>query len=258
MQSVFMPYYYYLIIFGASLTAGIVNALAGNGSSITLAVLMQLIGLPAKEANATIRIGVLSGTLGALPSFFKKGHINFKRDKLIILCMTLGALVGIYTALKIDNQSFKQIFKYLFVIMLLLALFDSKSWLRKTDEQNKLPILIIIPIFLLLGFYGGFVQMGIGVFFLFVTVFGARYNIIDAAALRTLCIFLYTPAAIFIFAYHGLIHWKIAIFMAIAEWTGGVLGGKIATENPKAAVYAHRLLVIVLIAAIINAFYINP
>lgn len=249
-----MPFYYYLIAAFASLVAGIVNALAGNGSSITLAVLMQLIGLPAKEANATIRIGVFSGTLGALPSFIHKGHIHFKRDRLLIACMTIGALFGIYAALKIDNQTFKEIFKYLFVLMLFLAIFDSKSWLRKTEEQNRLPVAVIIPLYLILGFYGGFVQMGIGVFFLFVTVLGAKYNIIDAAALRSLCIALYTPAAILIFALNGLIHWDFAVVMALGEWTGGFIGGKIATSNPKAAVYAHRLLIIVLIAAIINSF----
>ena len=169
-----MPFYYYLIAAAASLIAGIINAIAGNGSSITLAVLMQLIGLPAKEANATIRIGVLSGTLGALPAFFKKGHISPKRDSLLIVCMTAGALVGIFTALKIDNDSFKELFKYLFIVMLLLALVDTKSWLKKTDEQKRLSAFMIVPLYLLLGFYGGFVQMGIGVFFLFVTVLGAH------------------------------------------------------------------------------------
>jgi hypothetical protein len=249
-----MPFYYYLIAAAASLSAGIINTLAGNGSSITLAVLMQLIGLPAKEANATIRVGVFSATLGALPSFIKKGHINLTRDRLVIICMTAGAVFGIFTALWIDNKTFKEVFKYMFILMLFLTLYDTKSWLRKTDEQKRLPVFIIIPLYLLLGFYGGFVQMGIGVFFLFVTVLGARYNIIDAGALRTVCIALYTPLAIGIFAWHGLIHWDLAIIMAAAEWTGGFFGGRFATTNAKAAVWAQRLLVVVLIAVIMNEF----
>jgi uncharacterized membrane protein YfcA len=141
--------------------------------------------------------------------------------------------------------------------MLLLALVDTKSWLKKTDEQKRLPVFLIVPLFLLLGFYGGFVQMGIGVFFLFVTVLGARYNVIDAAGLKALCIFLYTPAAILIFALNGLIHWDFALVMAAGEMFGGMIGAKIATEKPNAAVFAHRLLIVVLIAAILNAF-LNP
>jgi hypothetical protein len=168
--------------------------------------------------------------------------------------MTAGAVFGIFTALWIDNKTFKEVFKYMFILMLFLTLYDTKSWLRKTDEQKRLPVFVIIPLYLLLGFYGGFVQMGIGVFFLFVTVLGARYNIIDAGALRTVCIALYTPLAIGIFAWHGLIHWDLAIIMAAAEWTGGFLGGRFATTNAKAAVWAQRLLVVVLIAVIMNEF----
>jgi uncharacterized membrane protein YfcA len=86
---------------------------------------------------------------------------------------------------------------------------------------------------------------------------GARYNIVDAAALKAFCIFLYTPAAILIFALNGLIHWEIAVVMAIGEWSGGLIGAKIATEKPYAAVLAHRLLVVVLVITILNAFF-NP
>lgn len=246
---------YYLIAAIASLLAGIINTLAGNGSSITLAVLMNLIGLPAKEANATIRVGVFSATMGALPTFLKKGHIQFNRDRLLIICMTIGAIAGIFTALYIDNETFKEIFKYLFIVMLFLALVDTKSWLRSTNEQNRLSVFIIIPLYLLLGFYGGFIQMGIGVFFLFVTVLGARYNIIDAGALRTLCIALYTPIAIAVFAYFGLIRWDFALVMAIGEWSGGYLGARFATTSPHAGLWARRLLIIVLIIAIITAFW---
>jgi uncharacterized membrane protein YfcA len=38
---------------------------------------------------------------------------------------------------------------------------------------------------------------------------------------------------------------------------GGMIGAKIATEKPYAAVFAHRLLIVVLILAIVNAFF-NP
>jgi uncharacterized membrane protein YfcA len=45
--------------------------------------------------------------------------------------------------------------------------------------------------------------------------------------------------------------------MAAGEMFGGMIGAKIATEKPNAAVFAHRLLIVVLIAAILNAF-LNP
>ena len=41
-----------------------------------------------------------------------------------------------------------------------------------------------IPAFLALGFYGGFIQMGMGIFFLAAMVLGARYSIIDGNAVK--------------------------------------------------------------------------
>jgi uncharacterized membrane protein YfcA len=246
---------FFIIAFFASLCAGIINTLAGNGSVLTLSVLMYLFGLPAKEANATIRVGVFAASVGALPAFVKKGLIQPQRDFLVVLCMTLGALIGIFTALWLDNSSLKEIFKYLFILMLIISLIDNKSWLKKTEEQNRLPLIQIIPIYLILGFYGGFVQMGIGVFFLFVTVIFARYHIIDASALRTLCIALYTPVAILIFAIFGLIHWEYALLMALGEWLGGKIGSRFATGHPDAGVWARKLLIGILVIAILMSFW---
>jgi uncharacterized membrane protein YfcA len=250
-----IPLLYYFVAVSASLIAGIINTLAGNGSSLTLAVLMHLIGIPAKEANATIRVGVFATSISALPTFLKNGNVHVKRDILVVISMTLGAILGIFLVLWIDNHTFKEIFKYLFVVMLFLSFVNTKSWFKKTEEQRRLPAYIIIPLYFLLGLYGGFVQMGLGVFFIFVTVLGARYNIIDAGALRTFCVSLYTPIAIIIFALSGLIHWQFAAIMAIGEGTGGYLGARFATTNPKAGIWAHRLLIVVLVVAIITSFW---
>jgi uncharacterized membrane protein YfcA len=250
-----MPTEYYFIAAAGSLLAGIINTLAGNGSSITLSILMYVIGLPPQQANATIRVGIFAMSMGALPTFLKKGHIKIQRDWLLVTSMTIGAIFGIFTAVLVSNEVFKEIFKYMFIIMLGLALFDTKSWLRKTGERVALSPPLVIILFLLVGFYGGFVQMGVGVFFLFVTVLGARYNLIDASGLKLACVALYTPIAILVFAWHGLICWDLALAMSIGELIGGRLGAHFATTHPKAAFWAHRLLVVVLIAAIIRAFW---
>lgn len=250
-----MPIEYYFIAAFGSLLAGIINTLAGNGSAITLSILMYVIGLPPQQANATIRVGIFAMTLGALPTFFKKGYIKIHRDGLLVTSMTIGAIIGIFTAVWVSNELFKEIFKYMFIIMLCMAIFDTKSWLRKTGEQRVLSAPLVIILFLLVGFYGGFVQMGVGVFFLFVTVLGARYNLIDAGGLKLVCVALYTPIAIAIFAWYGLIRWDLALAMSVGELIGGRLGAHFATTHPQAAFWAHRLLLLVLIVAIVRAFW---
>ena len=48
------------------------------------------------------------------------------------------------------------------------------------------PYLIVVPAFLLLGFYGGFIQMGMGVIFLAVMVLGAKWSLIDSNVIKSL------------------------------------------------------------------------
>lgn len=248
-----MPVEYYFIAAAGSLLAGFINTLAGSGSAITMSILMFLVGLPAKEASATIRVSIFAMTLGTLPTYYKTGRLKIQRDWLIILCMAIGGIAGIITLLYISNDAFKGIFKYMFLIMLIIVLIDTKSWLRKTDERRLHP-LIVIPLFLAVGFYGGFIQMGVGVFFLIVTVLGARYNIIDAGGMKLASVAAYTLFAIIIFAASGLIHWGIAAAMAVGEVTGGIIGARFATRNENAPFWAHRLLVVVLFVVVFRAF----
>ncbi len=250
-----MPVEYYLLAATGSVLAGIVNTLAGNGSAITMSILMYVVGMPAQQANATIRLGILGMTVGALPTYIRKGYVRQQRDALLIYSLSAGAVLGIFTAVWIDASLFREIFKYLFIVMLLLTLFNPKGWLRQTDEDNPLPAWVIVPLYLLLGFYGGFIQMGFGVFFLFVTVLAAKYNLIDAGGLKMFCVAIYTPIAIAIFAYNGLIQWDFALAMMIGEMIGGRLGVHFATTQPKAAIWAHRLLIVVLVLSIIRAFW---
>ncbi len=244
----------YLLAFSASLVAGTINTLAGNGSSLTLAVLMGVAGLSPKEANATIRVGVLSAALSALPTFYGKGYIRLSKEISKVLALVFGAVIGIFIALYIDNHSFKEVFKYLFILMLFFALFKPERWIQENQVEPGSSYLLIF-LYFLLGVYGGFVQMGLGVFFLFVAVWFEKKNIIQASALRTICIGLFSPIAILIFAYFGLVRWDFAFFMAIGEGIGGRVGSILATQYKNAAVYAHRLLIIVLVVAIFQSFW---
>jgi hypothetical protein len=55
------------------------------------------------------------------------------------------------------------------------------------------------PGFLALGFYGGFIQMGMGIFFLAARVLAARFRLIDANAMKGFIIAAFTLIALLIF-----------------------------------------------------------
>ena len=244
----------YLIAVVGAFVAGAINTLAGNGSAITLTILTELLGLPATVANGTNRVGVLTQSLAGSWAFHRNGRLKLENSGFYIILTTIGALVGIYVALIVSNDEFKQVFRFLLVLMLIVILVKPKRWLREDTEARELPWWISVPVFLALGFYGGFIQMGMGVFFLAAMVLVAHYNIIDSNAVKVAVVALYTVAAVGIFAWQGLIDWKIGGLMAIGQTAGGYLTARFAATDPRAGKWAYRILIVVVIWAIARMF----
>lgn len=244
----------YIIALLGAFVAGVINTLAGNGSAITLTILTELLGLPANVANGTNRVGVFTQSLAGSWAFYRNDRLNLKQSGLYIVLTTIGALVGIWIALTISNEVFKEVFRYLLIVMLVVILVKPKRWLRENTDARKLPLWISIPVFLALGFYGGFIQMGMGVFFLAAMVLVARYNLIDSNAVKVAVVALYTFAAVGLFAWKGLIDWEIGGLMAIGQTAGGYLTARFAATDPRAGKWAYRILVVVVIGAILKMF----
>jgi uncharacterized membrane protein YfcA len=247
----------YLIALIGAFVAGVINTLAGNGSAITLTILTELLGLPPNVANGTNRVGIVTQSIAGSWAFYRNDRLNLSRSGLYITLTTIGALVGIWVALNISNEVFKDVFRYLLIVMLIVILVEPKRWLRETTEARQLPLWISVPVFLALGFYGGFIQMGMGVFFLAAMVLVARYNIIDSNAVKVAVVALYTLVAVGLFAWKGLIDWKIGGLMAIGQTAGGYLTARFAATDPRAGKWAYRILVFVILGAILKMFIFN-
>ena len=237
--------------------AGFINTLAGNGSAITLTILTEIIGLPGNMANGTNRIGILAQGLSSVPLFIKKNSPAIRRGWRIILWIVLGSLVGIWVAVSISNEQFRMIFSYLMILILVIVLVKPSRWLRPTDHSYKLPLIIEMLAYLSIGFYAGFIQMGMGIIFLIVTVLLARYDLIDANAIKNIAVTVLTVIALIIFHVKGFLDWKVGLTIAIGQATGGWTAARFATQHPKAAIWAYRILILVIILAILKLFNIH-
>lgn len=247
------PYYYLIAVIGGFL-AGIINTLAGNGSAITLTIMIEMMGLPPNVANGTNRIGNISQAAASIGAFHKNGKLDIKGNWLLIASIFVGAMFGLWLALTIDNASFKQVFKYLMVMMLIVILLKPKRWMK----DPELPILrnpwLIVPVFLCVGFYGGFIQMGMGVIFLAASVLLARYPLAESNALKIFSIASYNIIVLAVFAWSGLIAWEVGLCLAIGQSLGGWLTANFASNHPKANVVTYWLLVVIIVGALLKLF----
>ena len=242
-----------------SFLAGGINTLSGNGSAITLTILMEILGLPPDVANATNRVGIVTQSAAGTWAFHRAGRLDLPEHRRremwrIVVVASAGAVLGIYLSLVVDNATYRSIFRYLLFVMLLVVLIKPKRWLTAGAASRALSTWVSVPAFFALGIYGGFIQMGMGIFFLALMVLVARYEIIQANVVKGIVVLIYTALAVGIFAWQGLIDWRIGLLMAVGQTAGGYLTARYAASDPRAGVWAYRLLVVVIVGAIVKAF----
>jgi len=249
-------YEMYGIAVVGSLIAGGINTFAGNGSAITLTILTEVLGLPPNVANGTNRIGVFTQCTATSWVFYKNGKLNVAQNKKYLTPILIGAIIGGWLAINVSNEQFRAVFKFMMVFTLVAVLVKPKRWLRKTEVDFKPKAYVYFPLLLALGFYGGFIQMGMGIFFLIIMVLGMRMNITESNALKGFVIGLYTLVLIVVFHFQGMIDWKLGGIMAIGQTLGGYLAARFATKSKMADQIAYYVLVAVLVLAVVKLFFI--
>lgn len=238
--------------------AGVMNALAGFGSVITLSIMINIMGLPGNLANGTNRISVLTQSAMSTLAYYQKGKLSFKSSWPLILITSLGALMGVYLAVRISNEAFMNAFRFMLIGILIIMLIKPKRWLRKVNAEDFSRSWYQLPLAFLVGILGGFIQMGMGLFMLIVMVLIGKYNIIHANAIKAFIVMFYTAVVLLVFQYSGLIDWKVGLIFAIGQGIGGYLAAYIASVYPKADLWVYRFLILIVIAVLIKSFNVIP
>ncbi len=252
-----MEVWQYAVAFVGSVLAGGINTLAGNGSAITLTILTDLLGLPGNVANGTNRLGVWTQAAAGSWAFFRAGSLDLSRSKGLLALIFLGALGGVWLATHISHEGFVRVFHYLLLVFFFVILFRPARWLRDTDRMYRPNAYLAVPLALALGFYGGFIQMGMGILFLTLAVLGARYSLLEANALKLFVIALYMPVVIWVFHRYGFVDWRIGGLMAVGQTAGGYATARYAALSPAANRIAWYVLLLAVAAALVRFFVVG-
>lgn len=248
-------WYTYPLIALAGAVAGVINTLAGNGSVVTLSLLLFL-GLDPRVANGTNRLGAITQTGTALLTFGNGGKVGAltQRMKWALLITLAGALLGAKVATDIDKDLLERVIGALMIVMLGVILVNPKRWLRETSAITRINTPITLVLFFAIGFYAGFIQMGMGILFLAILVLRTHFSLIDANIVKLILVFALIVPVTLIFLMAGQINWPLGITLAIGQSFGAWFAARFALEHPKANVWVHRLLVLMVLAAIVKLF----
>lgn len=118
--------------------AGLINVVAGNGSAITLPLLMW-VGLDPNAANATNRVGAIFQTSSAISSLPKTQRAKYmiKESYFIAPPIIIGAIIGANLAVDIPEDAMRISIGCIMIVLLITMLTNPKKWLISTDGSKK-------------------------------------------------------------------------------------------------------------------------
>ena len=218
----------YPLLFAAGAVAGVINVVAGGGSFLTLPILMFM-GLPAGVANGTNRVGILFQNIGAVWSFDRHRVLDWSSLLWAALPASLGAVVGVWVALVISDQSFKRVLALLMVTLALWTVWapsGSSTGERMASSRRGRRSLLVAGAFFLVGIYGGFVQAGVGFLILAATTV-AGLDLVRGNAVKVLTVLCFTVLALLLFAINGRVDWLMGVTLGAGTVLGGLVGARL-------------------------------
>jgi uncharacterized protein len=240
-----MTWWNLLLLFGVGGLAGFINALAGGGSILTVPALI-FVGLPPSVANGTNRIAVVAQSIASVASYHKENFRLYKESAVYSLFALPGAVLGAITAVQIGDELFKKILAVL-TILIVLTLFIPITK-RQDHTLNKSSRWLFYPVMLAIGFYGGFLQIGVGFLIMAALYHIEKLDLIKVNIHKVFLMLLFTTPALLVFVVAGQVQWMPGLVLAVGNATGAWWGAK---ANIKGGEKLVRIMVAV--AALIMA-----
>ena len=230
-----------LIMGGAA--AGFINALAGGGSAITIPILTEMVGI--STANGTNRIAILLANLTAIVGYQKGEAIPWRRVSVLIVPTVLGAAVGAWLSTVTPPGVLRLVFAGVLLLVAASVMLRPSRWLEEREAVLHEPWRSII--FFGIGFYGGFVQAGVGFLLLAGLVLGAGMNLVNGNAAKVVLVAAYSPIAILLFARASQVDLAVGAVLAIGQMSGAWAGSRLAVL--KGAAWIRWVLVFAALVA---------
>lgn len=242
-----MELWHYPALIAGGILCGIINALAGGGSFVTLPLLL-LVGLPPQVANATNRVAITLQCAAGTATYHRHGVLLWRHLPAIAIPTVLGSLLGAYLAAHVEEEVFRKAAAVLFAIMASTVFIDPKRWAREDSVGRIRPYLY--PVFFVMGIYGGFLQAGLGVLLISTFVLAGGYDVVRGNALKFALALAFTLAALLLFAGVGQVRWLTGLLLAIGTITGGIIGARLVIA--RGARWVRVFVVLAAIGAIIK------
>lgn len=214
-----------LLLFVIGVIAAVINVNAGGGSSLTLPALIFL-GLDSATANGTNRIAILLQNVSSVYTFKKAKYQQFNLSMKLSLITLPGAILGALVAINISDELFNTILGVIMIAITLTMIFPTSRSKKNDDTENKKITIPLFLTFVVVGFYGGFIQIGIGFVLMAILNKMMHFSLIYVNMHKVFIVFILTIPALLIFIISGNVNWYWGISLGLGNALGGWWGTK--------------------------------
>ena len=213
-----------VLLLASGVLVGIINTLGGGGSVITMSLFMAM-GMPIGIANGTNRKAVLLQNLSATVAFLRKGMLHVRSGVMLSLPAILGNIFGAMVATEVSDTVFKICLSVVLAIILVYLLLGKDNEQVTGGHGLKIKWWHYL-LFFIIGFYGGYIYIGLGFLILAIAIWTMKLDIITANVIKGFVIFLSTPFALAVFVYNGQVEWMAGLL----HGAGNILGALLASH----------------------------
>ncbi|WP_112323028.1 sulfite exporter TauE/SafE family protein [Oceanibium sediminis] len=230
----------FVLLCVAGFAAGVLNAVAGGGTFLSLPALIY-VGVPPVSANATATLialpGYLSSAWGFRDDMQAEGSLGLRE---ILLVAALGSIIGALLLIVTPGETFLWVVPWL--LLLATILFASGPYLLAAVRRRGLgdagPVLSAGAI-LAVSIYGGYFNGGLGIMLLATFGLIGYRNLHGMNGLKNVLAVVLSLISALAFIAAGLIVWDLALGMAVSAALGGYVGARMSRRIVRTDLLRH-------------------
>jgi len=219
----------HITVFGIGIIAGFLNVMAGGGSLMTLPILIFL-GLPVAVANGTNRVAILAQNLTAVAAFRWHGYTGIRSGLAFALTTVPGAVAGALVAITVSEGVFRAILAGVLIVAVMGLLVPRRNREQRRDTPQHARLVAFLSFFAV-GFYGGFIQAGVGFLIMIVLHQFLRFDLVRTNMHKVLIVLVFSVPALMVFAITGNVAWPTAIALAVGNSTGAIVATRVSVKG---------------------------
>jgi uncharacterized membrane protein YfcA len=245
-----------MLLFGAGVLGGMMNAIAGGGSFITFPALIAA-GVPPISANATNTYASCAGYISGALGFRSELWAHRKLLPKVMLSSLLGGATGAWLLIQTSPQAFGVVIPWLLLFATVLLIYGHRlqaalrDWFGHAAKASTLGMLAFSIALLVISTYGGFFNAGLGIILLGFLTLAGYTDVHVMNGIKLLVSAVVALIAITIFASEHIIAWYQGSIVLV----GTLLGGYAAAITAKwiNPIWIRRLMV--LIAGVTTTYF---